>query len=146
MVLTSSRGSVALPTGSASCLAADLPACHLPGAPQHSQARPPLSCWLGFVVIKKLPPACFGHVPVSLLRTKRLHSEHMDFLTTRTFQHELLYHNKPSIRLVKTLPSLSRGGHIQCNISDYTTEATYECLSYRWGDPTPQKIILMKGQ
>ncbi|KZM22954.1 hypothetical protein ST47_g5906 [Ascochyta rabiei] len=62
------------------------------------------------------------------------------------FQHSPLDHNKSSIRLIEILPSLSREGHIQCTISHHTIEASYDCLSYRWGDPLPEAKILVNGQ
>jgi hypothetical protein len=62
------------------------------------------------------------------------------------FKHDPLDHTKRSIRLVQILPSLSFNQRIQCNISHTTTDATYQCLSYRWGDPIPEHEILVNGK
>jgi hypothetical protein len=51
-----------------------------------------------------------------------------------------------SIRLVQIHPSLSPDGHIQCNIVHATVDDTYTCLSYRWGEPTPSRAILVNDQ
>lgn len=62
------------------------------------------------------------------------------------YQHEPLDHSKHSIRLVRVLPSLCPEGLIQCDIFHGTTDVTYECLSYRWGDPYPEGSILIGGK
>lgn len=62
------------------------------------------------------------------------------------FRHDPLEHSKPSIRLIRLLPELSSDGIIQCEILHETIEASYMCLSYRWGPPEPSNNILINGQ
>jgi len=59
------------------------------------------------------------------------------------FRHERLDHDKPSIRLVQLLPELSHDGLIQCNIIHTTIDVSYQCLSYRWGEPSPSGVVLI---
>jgi hypothetical protein len=63
-----------------------------------------------------------------------------------SFRHQPLDHTKSSIRLVNVLPVLSPGGLIQCQIRHTTIDATYVCLSYRWGPPTPNRQILLNDR
>ncbi|KAF1846331.1 uncharacterized protein K460DRAFT_367133 [Cucurbitaria berberidis CBS 394.84] len=64
------------------------------------------------------------------------------------FVHEPLDQTQPSIRLIRVSPELSEEGLIQCSVLHTTIEASYVCLSYRWGDPEPTnaKFILMNGK
>jgi hypothetical protein len=50
------------------------------------------------------------------------------------FTHSPLNHQKPSIRLIRIRPELSSEGYLQCDIRHATTDSTYTCLSYVWGD------------
>lgn len=62
------------------------------------------------------------------------------------FRHKPLDHSKSSIRLVRILPALSVEGLIQCSMMHATIDATYQCLSYRWGDPLPETAIMIDGK
>ena len=64
---------------------------------------------------------------------------------TDSFQHAPLDRTKASIRLVHILPALSPGGLIQCKIFHDTIDASYQCLSYRWGDARPETPIVVNG-
>jgi hypothetical protein len=68
-------------------------------------------------------------------------------IATEAFRHEPLDHTKPFIRLLELLPDLSPRGSIQCRIFHTTTDASYTCLSYVWGDLNPGKsrTILLNG-
>jgi hypothetical protein len=63
------------------------------------------------------------------------------------FQHQPLDQSKATIRLIKILPDRSQDGLVQCEVSHATTEASYTCLSYTWGEPDPSTcaVILMNG-
>jgi hypothetical protein len=62
------------------------------------------------------------------------------------FRHKPLAHAQPSIRLVTIAPTLSSDGLIQCDVTHATIqEASYTCLSYRWGAPEPTQTILING-
>ncbi|KAF2822451.1 HET-domain-containing protein [Ophiobolus disseminans] len=63
-----------------------------------------------------------------------------------TFRHDSLDHKEPSIRLIQLLFELSPDGLTQCTISHTTIKATYTCLSYRWGEPTPSDVILINNK
>ncbi|KAH6882563.1 hypothetical protein BKA58DRAFT_373527 [Alternaria rosae] len=65
-----------------------------------------------------------------------------------SFQHEPLDQTQASIRLIEINPGLSAEGLIECHVSHTTIEATYTCLSYRWGDDDPFSLrtILMNGK
>lgn len=64
-----------------------------------------------------------------------------------SFKHDPLDYTKGSIRLVRILPRLSAAEQlIQCEIIHAETNASYECLSYRWGDPYPEHSILLNGK
>lgn len=62
------------------------------------------------------------------------------------FKHDPLDYTKGSIRLIRILPSLSADKLIQCEISHTSINASYECLSYRWGDANPEHEILLNGK
>jgi hypothetical protein len=72
--------------------------------------------------------------------------EEPNLLPNEMFSHEPLDHNTASIRLVRLDPELSPDGLIQCTIVHDTIEASYTCLSYRWGAPHPSSLILINGK
>lgn len=58
------------------------------------------------------------------------------------FKHRRLDASNPTaIRLLRVLPDLSSAGRIQCEIFHADIRTKFACLSYVWGDPTPQKTI-----
>jgi hypothetical protein len=65
-----------------------------------------------------------------------------------TSKHEPLPVDEQSIRLITIEPTLSQpDGLIQCSMSHTRLlGAHYTCLSYRWGDPEPRKLILLNGK
>jgi hypothetical protein len=63
-----------------------------------------------------------------------------------TFKHDPLDHRQPSIPLLRILPSLSPNALIQCQVWHTTIDASYMCLSYRWGDPDPTHPIEINGR
>ena len=65
-----------------------------------------------------------------------------------TFKHEPLPIDERFIRLITIEPTLSQpDGLIQCSMSHTRLlGAHYTCLSYRWGDPAPRKLILINGK
>jgi hypothetical protein len=65
---------------------------------------------------------------------------------SKYFKHNPLSYSNGSIRLVQILPSLSAEQIVQCEISHTTTDASYECLSYRWGELNPEHDILLNGK
>ena len=52
---------------------------------------------------------------------------------TNCFQYQPLDLSLPSIRILEVLPALSLSGRIQCLLTNATTDAEYQCLSYCWG-------------
>jgi hypothetical protein len=62
------------------------------------------------------------------------------------YSYQPLNLNKASIRLVRILPDLSPKGLVQCWICHNTLEALYTCLSYRWGAPDPNGLILINDK
>ena len=62
------------------------------------------------------------------------------------FSYQPLDLKKAAIRLVRLLPDLSSRGLIQCEITHDTIEASYICLSYRWGAPEPNGLILINNK
>jgi len=62
------------------------------------------------------------------------------------FKHAPLDHTRPSIRILKVLPDLSREGFIQCIIAQGTIADDYTCLSYTWGDEDTACPILVDVQ
>jgi hypothetical protein len=62
------------------------------------------------------------------------------------FEHSPLDLKTPSIRLVRILPDLSFYGHIQLEIRHATTEETYVCLSYVWGEEHTLRWIRLGGR
>ncbi|RYN54477.1 hypothetical protein AA0114_g3833 [Alternaria tenuissima] len=69
-------------------------------------------------------------------------------LGRETFKHEPLPVDERFIRLITIEPTLSQpDGLIQCSMSrTRLLGAHYTCLSYRWGDPEPRKLILINGK
>jgi hypothetical protein len=65
-----------------------------------------------------------------------------------TFKHEPLPIDGRFIRLITIEPSLSQpDGLIQCSmLHTELNRAIYTCLSYRWGEPEPRKLILINGK
>jgi hypothetical protein len=65
-----------------------------------------------------------------------------------TFKHDPLSIDERSIRLITIEPNLSQpDGLIQCSMSHTKLNGVhYTCLSYRWGDPEPRKLILINGK
>lgn len=62
------------------------------------------------------------------------------------FRHAPLDHTRPTIRLIRILRATSPDAKIRCKISHNTTNDTYNCLSYRWGDPgQPRQSIQLNG-
>jgi hypothetical protein len=72
--------------------------------------------------------------------------EQDDRTTSTVFRHSPLDHTIAAIRLIRLLPELSPDGLIQCTITHDTVEASYTCLSYRWGAPTPSNPIIINGK
>lgn len=62
------------------------------------------------------------------------------------YSYQPLNLNKATIRLVQILPDLSSDGLVQCQICHNTLEALYTCLSYRWGTPDPNGLILINDK
>ena len=64
------------------------------------------------------------------------------------FQHQQLDQTQASIRLVHLQRTLSPGGLLSCTITHTTIDASYVCLSYRWGDLDPASAgqILLSGK
>lgn len=62
------------------------------------------------------------------------------------YRHQALDTTKRSIRLIKILPELSPEGHIRCHVRHTTIEATYQCLSYAWGQSTEPRTILLSDE
>lgn len=60
------------------------------------------------------------------------------------YRHKALDQSQQSIRLISVEPALSSDGLIRCRIRHTTVDAQYQCLSYRWGDPTPTRNILIQ--
>jgi hypothetical protein len=61
-------------------------------------------------------------------------------------KHAPLDHTKPSIRIIKVLPSLSREGFVQCVLTHGSTADDYTCLSYTWGDESTACPVLVDAQ
>ncbi|OAL02145.1 hypothetical protein IQ06DRAFT_376330 [Phaeosphaeriaceae sp. SRC1lsM3a] len=62
------------------------------------------------------------------------------------FKHVALDFLQGRIRLLLILPDLSKSDHIQCQIWNDTTDASYTCLSYTWGSEHHQKDILINDR
>ena len=62
------------------------------------------------------------------------------------FNYEPLDQSQASIRLVKVLSSQSSDGLLQCQLEHSSVDASYTCLSYRWGNPSPEQHILINGE
>ncbi|KAF2822655.1 hypothetical protein CC86DRAFT_81102 [Ophiobolus disseminans] len=63
-----------------------------------------------------------------------------------SFQHSRLNHEKPSIRLVQVLPSLSAKGLVQCRVWHTVITTSYSCVSYTWGQSDPLLDIEINGE
>jgi hypothetical protein len=63
-----------------------------------------------------------------------------------TFQYQPIDQQSSSIRLIRLLRGKSADGHVQCRIQHASTEASYICLSYVWGDEDDCYTILMNGK
>jgi hypothetical protein len=62
------------------------------------------------------------------------------------FEHSPLDLKTPSIRLVRIFPDLSFYGHVQLEMRHATTEDTYVCLSYVWGEEHTLRWIRLGGR
>jgi hypothetical protein len=63
------------------------------------------------------------------------------------FRHDTLDRNTDSFRLIKVRRDRSQEGHIQLSLwQDSISSATYQCLSYRWGDATRQHSVVINGE
>lgn len=53
-----------------------------------------------------------------------------------------------NIRLLKLQPSIDRSAPIECTMeeADISTAPEYEALSYVWGNPSPQRTVILNGQ
>lgn len=60
------------------------------------------------------------------------------------FRHMPLDTTRRSVRLLKVLPS-KRGSTVKCSLFHTTIDGSYDCLSYRWGNDTPSKNIVING-
>ncbi|CAN9359746.1 unnamed protein product [Alternaria alternata] len=66
--------------------------------------------------------------------------------TQSLFKHSPLNLKTPSIRLVRIHPDLSADGHIQLEIRHASTQSTYICLSYVWGEEQTPRWIRLGGR
>lgn len=63
------------------------------------------------------------------------------------FRHDTLDRNTDSFRLIQIRRDRSQEGHIQLSLwQDSISSATYQCLSYRWGDATRQHSVVINGE
>jgi hypothetical protein len=62
------------------------------------------------------------------------------------FQYQPIDQQSTSIRLIRLRKEKSLDGHVQCNIRHASTEASYVCLSYVWGDDDECYTILINGR
>src|SRR5690349_982927 len=62
------------------------------------------------------------------------------------FKHDPLDQSLVSIRLIHFVNTLSTEGLIKCRLYHSTTSTKYICLSYRWGDATPLRPILINDR
>ncbi|KAH7095537.1 heterokaryon incompatibility protein-domain-containing protein [Paraphoma chrysanthemicola] len=64
------------------------------------------------------------------------------------FEYEALNLNTSSFRLLKVLPTKSEEGYLQLKLwhDDLSTRPKYRCLSYRWGDQSSRKTVVLNGK
>lgn len=63
------------------------------------------------------------------------------------FRHDTLDRSNDSFRLIRVLPERSKEGLIQLTLwQDLISCATYQCLSYCWGNPTRQHAVVINGE
>lgn len=62
------------------------------------------------------------------------------------FTHAQLDTTQQSIRVISIDPELSAEGFVQCSIRHTNIDTQYNCLSYRWGSPTPSHILIINGR
>ncbi|KAH7085892.1 heterokaryon incompatibility protein-domain-containing protein [Paraphoma chrysanthemicola] len=64
------------------------------------------------------------------------------------FNYEALDLDTSSLRLLKVLPTKSEDGYLQLKLwhDDLSTQPIYRCLSYRWGDQSSRKTIVLDGK
>lgn len=94
-------------------------------------------------MIPKRKPSTTSITPPPPLKRE----QDVDLSASSPFKHRTLDRTQASIRLLHLAPGLSPEGLIQCIISHSTIpEASYACLSYRWGEPKPSHRISVHGQ
>ncbi|KAH7413981.1 heterokaryon incompatibility protein-domain-containing protein [Phaeosphaeria sp. MPI-PUGE-AT-0046c] len=81
-------------------------------------------------------------------RSSRLHRSDVGSSASRAlFRHDTLDRNTDSFRLIQVLPDCSDEGLIQLSLwQDSISRATYQCLSYRWGDAARHQAVLINGK
>jgi hypothetical protein len=63
------------------------------------------------------------------------------------FRHDSLDHTTDEFRLIKVLPQRSEDGLLQLSLwHDSISYASYRCLSYRWGDQSRLRTVLVNGE
>jgi hypothetical protein len=63
------------------------------------------------------------------------------------FRHNSLDHTTDAFRLIKVLPQRSEDGLLQLSLwHDSISYASYRCLSYRWGDQSHLRTVLVNGE
>ncbi|OAK94310.1 HET-domain-containing protein [Phaeosphaeriaceae sp. SRC1lsM3a] len=63
------------------------------------------------------------------------------------FRHDTLDRSTDSFRLIRVLPERSEEGLIQLSLwQDRISCATYQCLSYCWGNPVRQHAVVINGE
>jgi hypothetical protein len=63
-----------------------------------------------------------------------------------SFTHGPLDQSKSSIRILRSLSKRSEFGLIQCELVHTTVDASYTCLSYVWGSPETERLVLVNGK
>jgi hypothetical protein len=62
------------------------------------------------------------------------------------FQYQPIDQQSTSLRLIRLQKEKSPDGYVRCNIRHASTEASYVCLSYVWGDDDECYTILINGK
>jgi hypothetical protein len=66
--------------------------------------------------------------------------------TRAQYEHGPLDRTTDSFRLIKVLPERSEDGLLRISLwYDNVSSASYRCLSYRWGDQTRRRTVLING-
>lgn len=63
-----------------------------------------------------------------------------------SFTHCPLDQSRSSIRILRILSKRSEIGLVQCEMIHTTINASYMCLSYVWGSPETERLILINGK